>query len=82
MLAGSWQHRGATGDDTTAYTGPCNITVANTVINAKIVNCDLTIRAANVMITRSEIHGMIDGQEGTSSSFLLQDSLVSNRVRR
>ena len=48
------------------------------MINAKIVNCDLSIKASNVMITRSLVHGMIDGGEGTGSSFLLQDSLVDN----
>lgn len=38
----------------TDYTGPCTITVANTVIDAKRVTCSpLVINAANVKITRS-----------------------------
>jgi hypothetical protein len=43
----------------TAYTGPCTITAANTVIDAKTVGCDLTIRAVNVTITRSHINGSV-----------------------
>lgn len=65
----------------TNYTGPCNITVANTVIDSKTVNCDLTIRASNVMIRNSRVNGSVDGLEGTSSSFILQDSSVVNGVR-
>lgn len=43
-----------------AYTGPCTITVANTVIEAKIVNCSLRVRAANVTIRNSLVNGSID----------------------
>ena len=32
----------------TPYTGPCTITVANTVIDSKIISCELLIRANNV----------------------------------
>jgi hypothetical protein len=65
----------------TNYTGPCNITVANTVIDSKTVNCDLVIRAANVRISKSRVNGSVDGLEGTSSSFMLIDSSVVNGVR-
>jgi len=41
----------------TTYTGPCTITAPNTVIDAKVINCTLTIRATNVVITRSRIVG-------------------------
>lgn len=60
------------------YTGPCNITVQNTLISGKIVNCDLSIRTTGVIIQASVVHGMIDGGEGTGSNFLLQDALVDN----
>lgn len=65
----------------TTYTGSCNITVANTIIDSKIVNCDLVIRAANVVIRKSEIHGSVNGLEGTGSSYMLMDSLVTNPAR-
>lgn len=65
----------------TAYTGPCTITVAGTVIDAKEVTCDLSIRATDVRITRSRIHGEINGGEGTGSSFRVEDSEVINGKR-
>jgi hypothetical protein len=48
------------------------------VIDSKLITCDLLIRATGVLIKNSEIHGMIDGEEGTGSSFSLVDSLVDN----
>lgn len=61
----------------TPYTGPCTITAANTVIDAKTINCDLVIRAANVKITRSKITGSVATDEGsTGFSFALSDSQV------
>ena len=42
-----------------AYTGPCTISAANTVIDAKTINCDLTIRDHGVKITRSKINGTV-----------------------
>jgi len=65
----------------TAYTGPCTVTAANTVIDSADVTCDLNIRATNVLITRSRIHGQIDGGEGTGSSFAIRDSEVVNGKR-
>ncbi len=41
----------------TPYTGPCTITVANTVIDSKIISCELLIRADNVTIRNSHING-------------------------
>lgn len=38
------------------YTGSCNITTANTVIDSKTINCSLTISAANVTIRNSKIN--------------------------
>jgi hypothetical protein len=65
----------------TAYAGPCTITAANTVIDAADVACDLDIRAPGVTISRSRIHGEINGGEGTGSSFLVEDSEVVNGKR-
>jgi len=66
------------GTTLTNYTGPCALTIADTVIDSKIVNCDLNIQSVRIVIKNSVIHGMIDGGEGTGSSFTLQDSLVDN----
>jgi hypothetical protein len=62
----------------TTYTGPCTITAANTVIDAKTVNCDLSIRAAGVKISRSKINGTVNSGDSVSSgySFTLSDSNV------
>lgn len=65
----------------TAYTGPCRITAANTVIDAKEVKCDLKIAAKNVKITRSRIRGEINGS-GSSVSFRVEDSEVINGKRQ
>ena len=61
-----------------AYTGSCTITAANTVIDARTVNCILTIRAANVTITRSQINGGVNvpSDAPSSASFAISDSNV------
>lgn len=47
----------------TTYTGPCTITTPGTLIDAKTINCDLSIRTHDVVITRSRINGSIgDGE--------------------
>jgi hypothetical protein len=64
----------------TTYNGPCTITTAGTVIDSKLVNCDLSIQAANVMIKNSKVNGQVilDSDIAGSSqwSFTLQDSEV------
>jgi hypothetical protein len=67
-----------TGTVLSEYTGPCNITAANTVIDAKTVNCVLSINAANVTITNSQINGGVDVPSGAPSgaSFTISDSNV------
>lgn len=61
----------------TAYTGPCTITAAGTVIDAKTIDCDLIIQAANVTITRSRITGSVStDEESTGYSFTISDSQV------
>lgn len=65
----------------TKYTGPCTITTPGTVIDAKLVNCDLSIKATDVVIKRSHVNGEINGGEGTGSSFRVEDSEIVNPAR-
>lgn len=55
----SWPNVGNTGTppfaNLTAYTGPCVITQNGTVIDLKLITCPLSVRATNVVITRSRI---------------------------
>lgn len=62
-----------------AYGGPCTITQAGTVIDAKTINCDLVIQAANVKVTRSKfVNGSIATDEGsTAFSFTIEDSEIN-----
>lgn len=62
------------GTTLTAYSGSCTITTANTTIDGKTMNCDVTVRAANVTIKNSKITGSNVSIE--SGSLLLQDSEV------
>ena len=82
---GCWPGPGNTGVPSgtvlTAYTGPCTITAANTVIDSKTVSCDLVIRATGVVIRKSLVNGSINGGEDTGSSFRLEDSTVVNPAR-
>jgi hypothetical protein len=64
------------GTSLTAYSGPCTITVANTVIDSKVVDCALEIRTTGVIIRRSEIHGHVQTPERSTYSFSISDSLV------
>jgi len=63
------------------YTGSCTVTAANTVIDAKTINCSLTIRAKGVKITRSVINGTVYGATNGSSSFTISDSNVNIGAR-
>lgn len=63
-----------TGTALTPYTGSCTITTANTVIDAKTLNCDLVIRATGVRVTRSHLNGRIVSTSGGSVS--VSDSYV------
>lgn len=64
------------GTNLSAYTGPCTITAANTVIDSKIVKCALEIKTTGVLIRRSEIHGHVQAAERSNSSFRVEDSFV------
>lgn len=60
----------------TPYSGPCTIRAAGTIIEAKTINCTLSIRAANVVIRNSVINGAIEnGSEGHPGwNFEVRDS--------
>jgi hypothetical protein len=66
------------GTTLTPYTGSCNVTTSNVVIDAKTINCDpLTIAASNVQITRSRVNGEVSIDSYPNSySFAISDSEV------
>lgn len=68
----------------TAYTGPCTITTANTVIDSKTIsNCPtLAIQASNVVIRNSRLINVdLNNDFGPNFSFTITDSVVSNGAR-
>jgi hypothetical protein len=68
----------------TNYTGPCTITVANTVIDSKTVTCSsLLIEATGVTIRNSLLQNvdLDNGSIPTNSSFTIVDSTVVNGAR-
>jgi hypothetical protein len=89
-VGGAWPNAGNTGvpagTTLTTYTGSCTITTANTVIDAKTMNCDVDIRAANVTIKRSKINGAVglntDATGASAWSYTLVDSEVNAGVRQ
>jgi hypothetical protein len=42
------------------YAGPCTITTANTVVDSALISCDLTVAAAGVKISRSQVNGSVN----------------------
>ena len=61
----------------TRYPGPCTITAANTVIDARTVTCDLSIRAPGVVVKRSRVTGTVTTTDDGSSSVTIQDSEIT-----
>jgi hypothetical protein len=59
-----------------AYTGSCKITTANTVIDSKTVDCDLTVQASGLIIRNSRVNGSVLQPDGVSASFTITDSLI------
>jgi hypothetical protein len=57
------------------YTGPCTITAANTVIEAKRINCDISVNASGLVIRNSVVRGSVL-QQGGSAAFTITDSLI------
>lgn len=65
------------GTELTPWEGECTITEPGTVIDAKVVDCNLRIRAADVVITRSRIHGgVIMRHLDEDYSFSISDSEI------
>lgn len=63
-----------TGDETT-------ITVDNTVIDSKTVNCDLIIKAKDVVVKKSKVTGSVYTPDGALNySFRVEDSEVTHPV--
>ncbi len=58
----------------TPYDGPCEITEPNTVIDARIIDCSLVVKAPRVLITRSKTY-RID-VDTPDASLTIEDSLV------
>lgn len=81
-LGGCWPGPDNTGvpagTTLTAYTGPCTITTDGAVLDALIIDCDVSIQAADVVISRSRINGSVATDESsTGFSFTLSDSEVN-----
>ncbi|MGQ0576435.1 MAG: hypothetical protein ACT4RN_19845 [Pseudonocardia sp.] len=68
------------GTELTPYDGPCEITVAGTVIDAKTVTCALDVRAAGVVVSRSLLGDGIrldtDRPGARGWSYTVQDSEI------
>ena len=62
------------------YTGPCTITTPNTVIDAKVVDCQILVRADNLTIRNSLLRGGVSGMESNGASFTIEDSKLENGV--
>jgi hypothetical protein len=65
---------GPRGAQLVAYSGPCKITKAGTVIDGKSVTCGLDIRAKNVVIKHSKVSGHVNSDDG--GGVTIQDSEV------
>jgi len=63
------------------YTGSCTISVANTVIDSKVVNCrTIVVAASGFVLKNSYLNGGIVQSSG-NPSFTVQDSLVDSGVQ-
>ena len=61
----------------TPYTGPCTITVANTVIDSKIVTCDFGDRGDGGGDPTFDVSSVyIQDSEGANTSFRVEDAFV------
>jgi hypothetical protein len=62
------------------YTGSCTISVANTVIDSKVVNCrTIVVAASGFVLKNSYLNGGIV-QSGANPSFTVQDSFIDSGV--
>jgi hypothetical protein len=61
----------------TPYTGPCRITRPDTVIDGKVVDCNLIIKAPGVVIRSSVVNGSVaNGEDSEGLGFTIEDSEV------
>jgi len=58
------------------YDGPCTITKAGTVIEARDVRCSIVVKAARVVIRKSRITGTVK-TEGDANSLRIEDSDIN-----
>lgn len=63
------------------YTGSCNITAANVVIDSRVVNCDLRLAsgASGFVLRNSYLFGSVSQSSG-SPSFTIQDTLIDGGI--
>lgn len=62
------------------YTGSCTISIANTVIDSKVVNCrTIVVAASGFVLKNSYLNGGIV-QSGGNPSFTVQDSFIDSGV--
>jgi hypothetical protein len=66
----------------TTYTGPCNITAPNTVIDSKTVNCSLDIKATGVRIVNSKVNGSLSTSAGGSATVEDTEIEIGSPYRR
>lgn len=64
-----------------SYTGSCTVSTANTVIDSKVVNCSLNIKAKGVVIKNSRVNGTVYSDTKGSSQFTITDSEVNIGAR-
>jgi hypothetical protein len=62
----------------TRYMGPCTIMADRTVIDRKLIDCDLIIRARDVVISRSKVNGNISS--GTDPKAPVSFTVVRSTV--
>ena len=59
------------------YSGPCEITVDRTVIDAKHITCALQVRAEGVVISRSRVDGNVAVRDlENGNSLVISDTLI------
>jgi hypothetical protein len=64
-----------------AGSGACNITTANVVLDARVFNCDVVIKAAGVQITRSKLNGRLvaNTDNNPTASVTVSDSTIDGQ---
>jgi hypothetical protein len=68
------------GTELSDYTGSCEITAANTVIDGKRVMCDLDIAAEGVEIRNSEVHGGVYADDPTDAVTVTDSTIDAGPV--